>query len=351
MRMTSFLAIFALASSVAAQIASSNHIEAVVNDKVVTYVDIMEEFREREIPYAEMSETEKEIEYEQMLVSTVLEILHQRAVKEAGVEISEEDLLNAQQAERERQGFASREAFATFLQAQGQTEDDWNREFRRDQETAAWLKVLSGSGAGGVKKLSRALRPRYNIAVSPREIRKFYNEKKKELYTLKDEAVVRVIQVYFSEAKRGDKARKKQRMLGLKRKLETKADFKVLAAKHSDHVTKETGGLIGKVEKGEGDQLPEPVEEALFDESVKAGDIIGPISHVNSWWLIQCESCQQARVVPFTEAQAHARALLRSQKQRKAIKIIQLELVKRAHITPARLKRKIMAELSQRPVN
>lgn len=334
-----------LASPVLAQTETANHIEAVVNDKIVTRWDVMEEFRKAKVPFEEMSETEKEIEYEKMLLNLVLDHLHDRAVKAAGVQISEEDLRNVQQAERERLGFATREAFVDFLQSQGQTEDEYNRQFRRDQETAAWLKVLSGSGAGGVKKLSRELRPRYNIAVAPREIREYYLEHKTDKFTLKEEAEVRVIKVYFNDRKHADKQRKKQLLLGLKQKLATKADFAVLAAKNSDHPSKDKGGKIGTVEKGKGDTLPVPIEEAIFADDVEAGDVVGPVEHVNSWWLVQVEARQSARVVPFAEAQREIQGLLRFEKQNRAIRIIQLELVREAHITPARLKRRIIAKL------
>ena len=334
-----------LVSGVAAQLEGDNQVEAVVNDKVITRYDILQGIKKDGIQFEELPESERRLLFEQRLRDKVLEILRLEATKKAGVQLSPEALEENKQ--RYIESIGTRAAFQDFLRQKGLTEQEFNDQFRRDQEAAAWLSVVSGVGVRG-GRLNRTFRPRFDLTVTPRELREYYRKHKDDEFTLKDEAVVRVIQIYFNRNRRGDRARKRQLMLGLKQKLATRADFAVLAKKHSEHVSKDAGGLIGKVEKGKGDLLVEPVEKAVFGPEARPGDVLGPIEFVNAFWLVRVEAKTEARVVPFEEAQQLIRLEIQQEKRAKATRRVLLELVKQAYVSPPRLKRRIETELRLR---
>ncbi len=336
------LALVALAATfLPAQSTADNEVVGIVNSKAITRYDILESLKKDEVDLAKMSMTEQERVFSQVLTSKVLDIVKAEAAKRSGISISEEDYLNIKNRTIEAQ-YGDDSRFAEYLRDQGMTEDQWDTDFRRRQEQFAWLRVVSGRGGG---RLSRDLRPLHDLTVRPREIRAYFKKNRDTEFTFQDEAVLRVIQVYFTRGPRSTEARAKQLLDGLKRKLETKADFAVLAEKNSEHSSKSEGGLIGAVVKGKGTLLPEAVEAAVFAEGVEAGDVLGPILNVNSYWLVKVEKIQKARTLGFDEAQDQIRRKLYIEKSNKVIVKVQLDLVKDAYITPPDLKRRVVGAL------
>ena len=323
-----------------------NQVEANVNGKVVTQYDIEESFRIDQIDVSALSETQLQQSYEGRLLQKVLDILTNEATEKAGVSVSEESILNRKTAFID-QTHGTEEAFQTFLTDQGISEEQFDTDFRRRQEAAAWLGITSGAGGG---KLNRNLRPRFDLSVTPRAMRRYYKRHASDRFTVKNEAVIRVIQMYFIEGRtsRTAKPKVKTRMRGLKARLATKADFAVLAQKNSQHPSKDKGGLIGPIEMGQSEELPEEIEKLVFSEKYQPGDVIGPYELVNSFWLIRIEDRREARVVPFEEAQLEIKGILRQLKRQKAIRRVQLELVKEAYVSPERVKRNLERYLSRR---
>ncbi len=321
-----------------------NRVEAIVNGKAITRFDVLKHLKEQEIDLDRLPEDEKERTYRGALLAMGELILREQAAKKSGIQRDPEVLQNRKRREIERRG--GRAGFETFLQSQGLSEDEFDTDFRRRQETAAWLGVVAGRGGA---KLNRKLRPLIDATVSPKELRRFYDANLKTRFTLKDEASVRVIQVYFKKNRRGDKARKLQLLKGLKVKVKrTRADFAVLAAKQSEHISADKGGLIVGIQKGESDVLPEPVEKAVFADGVKEGDILGPIENVSSLWLVKVEKRERARVVPFEEAQPVIEAELRNRKMQKAVRLVLRELVRDAYISPPRFRKDLERSLELR---
>ncbi len=341
---TTILLLTVLLSSteLAAQLIKDNEVVAVVNRTVITSYDVYESLKKKEVNLEAMPKSEQEIEFNRRLVTMVRDALRAEAAKKSGVAVSPEDLENRKIKQIEKMG--GEQAFESFLRGKGQSMRQFDDEFQRDQEQAAWLRVVSGRGGS---KLSRELRPLYNITVRPSEIRAIYKKLLKTEFTTKNEARIRVIQVYFNKRKRGDRRAKKRLLLSLKQKLKTKADFAVLAKRHSAHGTQKEGGLLPSVEKGKGALIPEAIEKAIFADKTIAGAILGPIENINSYWLIKVEDKRAARVIPFEEAQDKIKAFRLRQKVGRAIAEVELDLLKKAYIYPPALKRNITRALEQ----
>ncbi|MCB9833026.1 MAG: peptidyl-prolyl cis-trans isomerase [Planctomycetes bacterium] len=324
-----------------AQTGPDNEVLGVVNSKAITLYDILADLRKLEVDISKLSVSEQQRAIADTLTSKVLEIVKEEAAKRSGISLAEEDYVNIRNRTIEAT-FGGDAGFAEFLRDQGMTEEQWDTDFRRRQEQYAWLRVVSGRGGG---KLSRDLRPLHDLTIRPKEMRDYYTKHLDSEFTFQDEAVVRVIQVYFSSGPRSTEGRAKQLLEGLKRKLATKADFAVLAEKNSEHSTKSSGGLVGAVVKGKGAVLPEAVEEAIFAPGVNEGDVLGPIKNINSYWLVKVEKREEARVLDFAEAQDLIRQKLYTEKSNRVLIKIQLDLVKEAYITPPDLKRRVVGAL------
>ncbi|MFT7619709.1 MAG: hypothetical protein ACI97A_003365 [Planctomycetota bacterium] len=327
---------------VAAQNKTDNEVVAIVNKTVLTSYDVHKSLKKAEIDLSSMANNEQEYEFNTRLTTMVRQALRAEAAEKSGVAVSEEELENRKIKKIEEMGGEA--AFEDFLRGKGQSINQYETEFQQQQEQSAWLRVVSGRGGA---RLSRDLRPLYNVAVTPNEMRKFYKKNLKTQFTTKNEAQIRVIQVYFRKATRGERRVKKRLLQGLKQKLKTKADFAVLAEKHSAHGTQKQGGLIKSVEKGKGALVPEAIEDAVFLSTATPGSILGPIEDVNSYWLVKVEKKVEARTVPFSEAQASIKNFLAQLKVRRAIRAVELELINKAYIYPASLKRMIVRGLEQ----
>ncbi|MEE9391042.1 MAG: peptidylprolyl isomerase [Planctomycetota bacterium] len=325
-----------------AQVVRGNKIEAVVNDKVVTRYDVFQELDKAS--YDKMSASEQKRDFNAAVQNLVLGILREEAAKKAGVKLSEEQVRGSLTRYIDAR-WGGEEGFESFLNDQGLSEKSYIEDFRRQQRTQAWLRVVSGRGAAA--KLSEDLRPLYDITVTPKEMRTFYRLNRDELFSTKDEIKVRYIKMFYKRGNKKSLRKVKQRMRGIKASLATKADFAVLAEKYSDDVaTKDAGGDIGWIEKGKTDKVPEAIEKLLFAEGVKAGDILGPKHLVNAYWLMKVDNIKTARTKPFTEVQADIRNELVRRKNKAALTRVLSVLVEKAYIRPPRLKVQIKANLA-----
>ena len=329
-----------LTPAVRGQLVTDNKVEAIVNKTVITSYDVYQAIKKKEVDLKAQPKSEQELIYASFLKDLIRQAVRDQAAEKSGVAVSPEELENRKLRAIEQMGGEA--AFEGFLRQTGQSIEQYNTEFQKSQEQAAWLRVVSGRGGA---RLSRELRPLYDITVRPAEMRAIYKKRLATDFTTRNEARLRVIQVYFRRNKRGDRRAKKRILQGLKQKLKTKADFAVLARRHSEHSTKKNGGLLESVELGKGALIPESIEKLVFSDKTAPGTILGPIEDVNSFWLVKVEDKKKARVIPFSEAQAGIRNVRMRQKIFRAITEVELDLVKKAYIYPPSLKRIITRDL------
>jgi peptidyl-prolyl cis-trans isomerase C len=160
-----------------------------------------------------------------------------------------------------------------------------------------------------------------------KEISKFY-EGNKDKFIVPESVHVRHILVAFAE---GDddkvKDEKKTKIEGLRKKLVEGADFAETAKNNSDCPSKENGGDLGLIKKG---QTVKPFEDAAFSQGK---NVIGPIVTTEyGHHIIQVLEHNQPKTVSLEEAKAKIASYLEQQKQSETFNALLKKLREKAKI-------------------
>lgn len=147
---------------------------------------------------------------------------------------------------------------------------------------------------------------RSTIILGEDELQKYYATHQ-DKYQRTPEAQIRLI--FIAAPPGGDEAAARSRVEEVQAKLSAGADFAKMAEEYSDSPTKEKGGEVGIVHKG--DLAPE-IEAAAF--SVREGGVSPPIRTEAGWSLIQVESRRTETVAPFAEVRDAIRDQLLQEK-------------------------------------
>ncbi len=162
---------------------------------------------------------------------------------------------------------------------------------------------------------------------SQKEISKFY-EANKDKFVIPENAHVRHILIAFAE---GDddkvKADKKVKIENLRKQIVDGADFAEVARKNSDCPSKENGGDLGMVRKG---QTVKPFEDAAFSQ--KINDIGPVITTEYGYHIIQVLGINQPKTMALEEVKEKISSYLEQQKQREIFSAILEKLRKNAKI-------------------
>ena len=161
-------------------------------------------------------------------------------------------------------------------------------------------------------KVSKLVKQEAGSKAKPtqKEISKFYEENKDKFVT--PEGVhVRHILIAFAE---GDdekaKAEKKAKIEGLRKQIIGGADFAELARKNSDCPSKENGGDLGIIRKG---QTVKPFEDAAFSQKINA---VGPVVATEyGYHVIQVLGTNQQKTASLEEVKEKISNYLEQQKQ------------------------------------
>ncbi len=281
------------------------------------------------------------------------EVLLQHAA-ELGYRVSDEQLARALQEIPALQvdGVFSRDRYAALLQQQGRSEAEFEDEFRRDLELSQLRNGILVSSFVTPSELSRrvaledesreadflllpASRYAEAVTVPPERVASYYEEHKAEFMTEETVALqyleLRLADIasevdvteqelreYYEqiaperfvapERRRAshillesgdDDAAARARADELLKQLEQGADFAALARENSDDPgSKEQGGDLGWATR---ESYVAPFAEALFDPSLKAGELRGPVRTQFGYHLIRLEEVEDAHQRSFDE--------------------------------------------------
>jgi peptidyl-prolyl cis-trans isomerase C len=159
------------------------------------------------------------------------------------------------------------------------------------------------------------------------EIRKFYNENK-EKFTIPESVHLRHILVAINE-KDDDKikAEKKEKIENIRQQIEDGADFAEVAKNNSDCPTKESGGDLGSISRG---QTVKPFEDAAFSQKIK---VLGPVvSTEYGYHIIEVLERNPEKIISLDEVREKISEYLEQQKQSDAFASLMKKLRGRAHI-------------------
>ena len=162
---------------------------------------------------------------------------------------------------------------------------------------------------------------------SQKEISKFYDENKDKFIT-PENAHVRHILIAFAE---GDddkvKAEKKAKIENLRQQVVGGADFAEIARKNSDCPSKENGGDLGLIKRGQTVQL---FEDAVFAQEINA---VGPIVTTEyGYHIIQVLERNLEKTVALEEVKSKISSYLEDQKQTEAFNALFKKLRESAKI-------------------
>lgn len=302
-----------------------------------------------ELP-AELVASEQQLLLEQFIRR---EVLLQHAA-ELGYRVSDEQLARALQEIPALQvdGKFSRDRYAALLQQQGRSEAEFEDEFRRDLELSQLRNGILISTFVTPSELSRrvaledesreadflllpASRYAAEVSVPPERVAGFYEEHKAEFMTEETVALqyleLRLADIasevdvteqelreYYEEVARerflaperrrashillesgDDDAAARAKADDLLNQLQQGADFAALARENSDDPgSKEQGGDLGWATR---EAYVAPFADALFDPSLKPGELRGPVKTQFGYHLIRLDEVEAAHQRSFEE--------------------------------------------------
>jgi len=198
-----------------------------------------------------------------------------------------------------------------FLKANKMTAADLNKNIASDIKTR---KIILMELGGNAKPTSR-------------EISKFYNDNK-ERFIIPESVNLRHILIAINE-KDDDKikAEKKEKIERLRRQIVEGADFAEIAVKNSDCPSKESGGDLGAITKG---QTVKPFEDAAFSQKIKE---IGPVIATDyGYHIIQVTERNPEKKVALDDVRDKISGYLEQQKQTDAFAKLMEKLRAKADI-------------------
>jgi len=281
MKKTLFAFLVAITATAAV---AADLIEAVVirvGDRIVTRSQYQRRLRDG---YTEIEQTapaaqvaQKKAEFKKGLTDElVAELLIKDRADRLNLTVAPDEVQDAVKRMKEQYGIKTDEQFETSLKQSNMT--------RAEMEARMKDTILSN------KVFGRELRPREEMTDT--ELRKRYDIEK-ERYRLPERAHLREIVILRPDsAAQVDKARAHAEELAAQAR--SSADFALLAKTSSEAATKDKGGDLGEVKRGE--LLPE-LDKAVFNAT--SGSVLGPIESKTAWHIIKIEQRLPSEVPAF----------------------------------------------------
>lgn len=252
-----------------------------VGDRIVTRTQYQKRLRdgymeiEQTVPPAEVAA--KKDEYRKSLVNDLIsELLIKDRADRLGLTVSSDELKDAVGRLKQQYGLTTEEQFNESLQKSGLTRADMEARLR---DTILMNKVFG-----------RELRGREDL--TDKELRERY-DREKERYRLPERAHLREIIILKPEnAAAVEEARQRAQQVATQAR--TATDFALLAKTTSESLTKDKGGDLGEIARGE--LLPE-LDKAVFNST--AGTVIGPIEAKSAWHILKVEQRLPSEVPAF----------------------------------------------------
>ncbi|MGD0279811.1 MAG: peptidylprolyl isomerase, partial [Smithella sp.] len=161
-----------------------------------------------------------------------------------------------------------------------------------------------------------------------KEIKEFYNENREKLFTDPESVHVRHILVAIGKNDSDKvKAQKKEKIENLRKQLLNGGDFAGLVRKYSDDPSKEVGGDLGFIERGQKEKI---FEDAAFSQEKSA---IGPVIKTKlGYQIIQVLDHNPGKKIALNEAKSKISAYLEQQKRSQMLIAIYNNLKEKAKI-------------------
>lgn len=252
-----------------------------VGDRIITRTQYERRLRDtlNEIEQNAPAESRASLKAEaraRLVDELINELLIRDRADRLGITVTDDEVKEAVNRLKQQYGITTDEQFESSLKSSGLTRTEMESRLR---ETLITQKVFG-----------RELRSRQQMTDA--ELRERYN-REKERYRLPERAHLREIVVLKPESGSTDEARTKAtEIAAAARKPGT--DFANLASTLSESGTREKGGDLGEVGKGD---LVAELDSAVFN--AQPGAIIGPIETKSAWHIVRVEQRLPSEVPAF----------------------------------------------------
>jgi parvulin-like peptidyl-prolyl isomerase len=282
MKKTILLTAFALSTLSASAAQLLEGIVVRVGDRIVTRTqyerrlrDAFADIEQRERP--ENAAAARQRVRENLVNDLISELLIRDRADRLGITISDAEIKDAMNRLKQQYNITTDEQFENSLRESGLTRADMEARLRESLVTN--------------KVFSRELRNRSDL--TDPELRERYN-REKEQYRLPERARLRelVILKPEGETKLAEARQRATEVAEAARKAGT--DFASLASTMSESGTREKGGDLGEVAKGD---LVADIDKAVFN--AQNGTIVGPIETKSAWHIILVEQRLPSEVPAF----------------------------------------------------
>ncbi|HET7712073.1 MAG TPA: SurA N-terminal domain-containing protein [Thermoanaerobaculia bacterium] len=281
--MRKILLAFAL-SAVTVSAHAAQLIEAVivrVGDRIVTRSQYLRRLQdgmtelEQTVPADQLAARKEELK-RNLLNDLISEMLIKDRADRLGLTVTEAEIKEAIGRLKQQYGITTDAQFAESLRKSGLTQPEMEARLR---DTLITNKVFA-----------RELRSRQDL--TDRELRDRY-DREKERYRLPERAHLRAIVIPRPEDAAGA-ARMQQRVDEIAAEARTATDFAKFASSVPESVTKEKGGDMGEIKRGE---LLADLDRAVFNS--QSGAVLGPIATTSGWHILKVEQRLPSEIPAF----------------------------------------------------
>lgn len=276
--------ILAIAIALTSVTASAELLEGIVvrvGDRIVTRTQYERRLNDlyREIEQSAPAEQQAELRQkarENLVNELISDLLIKDRADRIGATVTDAEVQDAVSRLKQQYGITTEEQFETSLRSSGLTRSEMEARLR---DTLVTQKVFARELRGRDQATDAELRERYN--------------REKESYRLPERAHLREIVILKPETGSIDEARTRaEEVAAAARKSGT--DFGNLATTMSESGTRDKGGDLGQVAKGD---LIGALDSAVFNAA--AGTIIGPIETKSGWHIVKVEQRLPSEVPGF----------------------------------------------------
>lgn len=272
-----FLALGTLSASAAPTIVEAIIVR--VGDRIITRTQYERRLRDAYNETQQLPEADRAAAREAIRKSIVEELISELLIKDRadrlGLTVTDAEVKDAVSRLKTQYGIETDEQFASSLKSSGLT--------RAEMEARLRDSIITN------KVFGRELRNRGDL--TDPELRERYN-REKEQYRLPERAHLREVVVLRPESN-VEEARQRAADLG-EAVRKAGADFPSIASTMSESGTRDKGGDLGEVAKG--DLVPE-LDKAVF--SAPPGAIIGPVETKSAWHIVRVEQRLPSEVPAF----------------------------------------------------
>jgi parvulin-like peptidyl-prolyl isomerase len=272
-----------LVAATAATASAADMVEAIivrVGDRIVTRTQYLKRLEDGYVEIEQTSKPEeiaaKKVALQKNMVNDIIsELLLKDRADRLGITVTQDDINMAMARLKEQYGISSDEQFVESLKKSGMTRADMEARLR---DTILMNKVFG-----------RELHSREDA--SDKELRERY-EREKERYRLPERAHLReIVLLRPANAAQVDAVRQRAESIATEAKT---GDFAALAASTSESGTRNKGGDLGEVARGE---LLADLDKAVFNSP--SGTVIGPIESKSGFHIIKVEQRLPSEVPAF----------------------------------------------------